>query len=207
MGLYGKIAALIEIAVHRSAGFWLKVREKLTHKAPGDAVCHHPAAVKPFSRPLNGVLLRNQPDQIVTVAAETQVYTAIGIQFNIKVTAVVLHGRKEELKAAVLAGRIQNAGIFRADIGLLCPQPDIQAAVIIAHCGIGRDGNRLAPKQTVDGCSFNAVPIKICGFPYNCIFTHGISLLAQFYRFYISTGNGVKQCFLCSDAMCYVIKL
>ena len=133
MGLGSKVSTLVEISPHGDAGVSFKVREEQANEIPGDTVCNHPSVFCTGGFNVKGLFSGDESMQIVAIAAKAEVQTAVGIQFNVKITGVAIHRREEELQTAVLAGDTYSAGVFRADILLNSSEFDIKVFIVVTQ--------------------------------------------------------------------------
>ena len=76
---------------------------------------------------------RYQPYLVSQTVAQSQIYTAVQIEFNVKILGVSRYGTEEELQATVLERFSSRSRFLCANMLLACPQMGLYRVFIVAE--------------------------------------------------------------------------
>ena len=134
---------------------------------------------------------------VLPAAAETDIGTAVGVDFKIEIPVILLR-HKEEFQTAVLADTGERRGVFRTDVFLHSAEADMEGFGVITEAAEGPDPAVRQPENFGYFQFGNGIPVR--GFfravddPGFAIRVHG-GFLRDVFPEYGTPKKGRGQCY------------
>jgi len=183
VGLYALVAALVEVAPHGLAGPELKTGEELGKILQWNGIGGSPAAFDIFGNGMNIGMQGLEADQIPEAAAKALQQQTVGVDFNVEIPIVTVHGTQIDLQTAVVVGEVQFAGVLCLDVDFLGGQTDIQVLFVVAHLALGFNSfGGHVPQHMIEGGDRDFIPVQNLRLFDDNVFSHNIGPFLQVYQ-------------------------